>query len=84
MRHVERTKVILHLVSMDPNNGRKAIDDYHTIRKELQNYETDLSKKRELIVASQMDIQVQKTSSRNLRKLCKKKVMTNQFMKFLV
>ncbi len=42
--------------SMDPNNGRKAIDDYHTIRKELQNYETDLSKKRELIVASQMDI----------------------------
>ena len=56
LRHVERTKVILHLVSMDPNNGRKAIDDYHTIRKELQNYETDLSKKRELIVASQMDI----------------------------
>lgn len=41
---------------MDPNNGREAIDDYHTIRKELQNYETDLSKKRELIVASQMDI----------------------------
>ncbi|MDY2786532.1 MAG: Obg family GTPase CgtA, partial [Lactobacillus amylovorus] len=56
LRHVERTKVILHLVSMDPNNGREAIDDYHTIRKELQNYETDLSKKRELIVASQMDI----------------------------
>lgn len=56
LRHVERTKVILHLVSMDPNNGREAIDDYHTIKKELKNYETDLSKKRELIVASQMDI----------------------------
>uniref|UniRef100_UPI00174BCEFC GTPase ObgE n=1 Tax=Lactobacillus gallinarum TaxID=52242 RepID=UPI00174BCEFC len=56
LRHVERTKVILHLVSMDPNNGREAIDDYHTIRKELHNYENDLSKKRELIVASQMDI----------------------------
>ena len=56
LRHVERTKVILHLVSMDPNNGREAIEDYHTIKNELKNYETDLSKKRELIVASQMDI----------------------------
>ena len=34
LRHVERTKVILHLVSMDPNNGREAIDDYHTIKKD--------------------------------------------------
>lgn len=56
LRHVERTKVILHLVSMDPNNGREAIDDYHTIRKELRSYENDLSKKQEIVVASQMDI----------------------------
>ena len=56
LRHVERTKVILHLVSMDPNNGREAIEDYHTIRQELKSYATDLSDKRELIVASQMDI----------------------------
>jgi GTP-binding protein len=56
LRHVERTKVILHLVSMDPNNGREAIDDYHIIRHELANYQTDLTKKREIIVASQMDI----------------------------
>lgn len=56
LRHIERTKVILHLVSMDPNNGREAIEDYHTIRNELASYDQDLSKKRELIVATQMDI----------------------------
>lgn len=56
LRHIERTKVILHMVSMDPNNGRDAIDDYHKIEKELASYTTDLSKKRELIVATQMDI----------------------------
>lgn len=56
LRHIERTKVILHLVSMDPNNGREAIKDYHTIRNELASYDQDLSKKRELIVATQMDI----------------------------
>ncbi|GAA3629622.1 GTPase ObgE [Lactobacillus hamsteri] len=56
LRHIERTKVILHLVSMDPNNGREAIEDYKTIRKELASYTEDLSQKRELIVATQMDI----------------------------
>lgn len=56
LRHVERTKVILHLVSMDPNNGRVAVEDYQTIRHELANYSTDLTKKRELIVATQMDL----------------------------
>lgn len=56
LRHIERTKVILHLVSMDPNNGREAIEDYKTIRNELANYQEDLSDKRELIVATQMDI----------------------------
>lgn len=56
LRHVERTKVLLHLVSMDPNNGREALQDYQTIRHELANYTTDLTKKRELIVATQMDL----------------------------
>ena len=56
LRHIERTKVILHLVSMDPNNGRDPYEDYEAIRKELGNYTTDLTQKRELIVATQMDI----------------------------
>lgn len=56
LRHIERTKVILHLVSMDPSNERVAIEDYNTIKKELASYTTDLSTKREIIVATQMDI----------------------------
>lgn len=56
LRHVERTKVLLHLVSMDPNNGRQAIDDYRTIRHELANYSHHLPQKRELIVATQVDL----------------------------
>lgn len=56
LRHIERTKVILHLVSMDPNNGRDPYEDYEATRKELGSYTTDLTQKRELIVATQMDI----------------------------
>lgn len=56
LRHIERTKVILHLISMDPNNGRDAFSDYKTIKHELSNYTKDLTKKKELLVATQMDI----------------------------
>ncbi|MDF7638854.1 GTPase ObgE [Lactobacillus sp. ESL0791] len=56
LRHVERTKVLLHLVSMDPSNGRLAISDYQTIRKELLAYDPHLAEKRELIVPTQMDL----------------------------
>lgn len=56
LRHVERTKVILHVVSMDPDNGRIPIEDYQKIRKELANYSLDITNKKEIIVASKMDI----------------------------
>lgn len=56
LRHIERTKVILHLVSMDPNNGRDAIKDYQTVRQELLEYDQSLKNRREIIVATQMDL----------------------------
>ena len=56
LRHIERTKVILHLVAMDPTNGRDALRDYQTIRQELLTYDKDLKNRREIIVATQMDI----------------------------
>lgn len=56
LRHIERTKVILHLVSMDPENGRDPLEDYQKIRKELLLYDQSLKEKRELIVATQLDL----------------------------
>ena len=56
LRHIERTKVILHLVAMDPANGRDALRDYKTIRQELLTYDKNLKDRKEIIVATQMDI----------------------------
>ena len=56
LRHIERTKVILHLVAMDPANGRDALRDYQTIRQELLTYDKNLKDRKEIIVATQMDI----------------------------
>src|SRR5699024_2474929 len=56
LRHVERTKVILHLVEMDPENGRDPYEDYQVIRKELETYDEKVVSKPEIIVATKMDL----------------------------
>ncbi|AUI71095.1 GTPase ObgE [Companilactobacillus alimentarius] len=56
LRHVERTRVLLHLVDMDPNNGREPYEDYLAIRKELGNYDKNVLKRPEIIVPTKLDI----------------------------
>ncbi|MCT7801202.1 MAG: Obg family GTPase CgtA, partial [Lactobacillus iners] len=75
LRHVERTKVILHLISMDPNNGRDAYEDYLTIRQELAGYTNDLTKKTEIVVASQMDIPGSEEKLQELKKKLNDKII---------
>ncbi len=53
LRHIERTKVIIHLVSM--SGERDPYIDYLTVREELQGYGAKLSERPEIIVASKMD-----------------------------
>lgn len=56
LRHVERTRVILHLVEMDPENGREPLDDYHQIRQELETYDDTILARPQLVVATKMDL----------------------------
>ena len=56
LRHVERTRVLLHLVEMDPENGREPLEDYDQIHKELGAYDENILKRPELIVATKMDL----------------------------
>ncbi|WP_099974711.1 GTPase ObgE [Lactobacillus terrae] len=57
LRHVERTRVLLHLVDMDPNNGRDPYEDYISIRKELGNYDEKILSRPEIVVPSKLDIE---------------------------
>ncbi|WP_125703245.1 GTPase ObgE [Lacticaseibacillus daqingensis] len=56
LRHVERTRVILHLVEMDPDNGRDPLEDYHQIRTELESYDPTILSRPQLVVATKMDM----------------------------
>jgi GTPase len=57
LRHIERTRVVLHLVDLFPMAGQPApAEAYRTIRRELEKYSTVLAAKPELIVANKLDI----------------------------
>jgi len=69
LRHVERTKVLVHLVRAD---AAEPAQDYHIIRQELEMYKSALTRKKEILVVSQADrvgaASLKKTASA-LRKL---------------
>lgn len=57
LRHIERTRVILHVVDMSPDSGRDPYEDYKIIRNELQSYKMKLALRPELILANKMDVE---------------------------
>lgn len=56
LRHVERTRVILHVIDMAASEGRDPFEDFVTINKELEQYDETLLERPQLIVANKMDI----------------------------
>jgi GTP-binding protein len=55
LKHIERTRVIVHMIDISPLTGDPA-DDYHAIRKELEEYSPLLAAKPEVVVANKMDL----------------------------
>lgn len=56
LRHVERTKVIVHVIDMSGMEGRDPFEDYQTINHELKAYQQRLEDRPQIIVANKMDI----------------------------
>ncbi len=55
LRHLERTKVLVHLVDMTSETGRDPVADLDTLRKELELYQPALAAKDQLVAANKMD-----------------------------
>ena len=56
LRHIERTKVLLHVVDVSGCEGRDPIEDFATINRELEAYSAKLAKRKQLVVANKMDL----------------------------
>lgn len=55
LRHIERCRVIVHIIDMSGSKGRDPYEDYVTINKELGEYEYRLLERPQIIVANKMD-----------------------------
>lgn len=74
LRHVERTKVIVHLIDMAGYEGRDPVSDYRIINSELKGYGLDIYKKPQVIAANKMDIEPAAENLVRFRKQIRKKV----------
>ena len=56
LKHIERTKIIAHIIDMSGSEERNPYDDYCKIRKELETFSKKLMNKKEIIIANKMDL----------------------------
>ena len=69
LRHIERTRVIVHVIDMSGFEGRDPIDDYKVINKELGDFNADLLNRKMIVIANKMDLE---GAEENLKKFTNK------------
>ena len=73
LRHIERTRLLLHVIDVSGSEGRNPVDDFNTINKELKKYSEKLSTRKQIIVANKIDAMQDETLYEQLEKLAKEK-----------
>ncbi|WP_438019086.1 GTPase ObgE [Sorangium sp. So ce315] len=56
LRHVERTRALLHLVTIDPGEDREPLADYRALRKELKKFSPELAERPEVVALTKADL----------------------------
>lgn len=57
LKHIQRTRVIAHIIDMSGLEGRDPLEDYETINKELKDFDEKLILKPQVIIANKMDLE---------------------------
>lgn len=72
LRHIERTRLLLHIIDVSGTEGRIPKQDYITINEELKKYSEKLASKKQIIVANKIDIMQDEKLLEDLEELVKK------------
>lgn len=72
LRHVERTKVIVHIVDASGIEGRDPVEDYYKINKELKLYSERISRRPQILAANKMDLPGAEENLVRLKELAEK------------
>lgn len=71
LRHIERCRVIVHIIDMAATDGRDPYSDYLVINQELVSYKMNLTKRPQIIVANKMDMPEAKENLKEFKKKVK-------------
>lgn len=69
LKHIERTRVIAHIIDMGGVEGRDPVEDYQLINQELKNFNEKILEKPQIVIANKMDIE---NANKNLKRFQKK------------
>ena len=75
LRHVERTRLLLHVLDVAGTEGRNPVDDFNKINDELKKYSEKLAGRKQIIVANKIDSMQDNSNLESLEKLAKEKDM---------
>ncbi len=73
LRHVERTRILLHVIDVAGTEGRDPVEDFKKINNELKNYSEKLSKKLQVIAANKVDVLQNEENFNRLEKVVEEK-----------
>ncbi|MFO0658822.1 MAG: GTPase ObgE [Polyangiaceae bacterium] len=73
LKHVERCRALLHLITVDPGEGRDPLKDYTALRKELAAFNPELASRPEVVALSKADIPEVREAYPELRRKFKRK-----------
>ena len=72
LRHIERTRLLLHVIDVSGSEGRDPVEDYHTINEELKKYSEKLATRKQILVANKIDVMQDDERLKELEELAKK------------
>ena len=73
LRHVERTRLLLHVIDVAGTEGRNPVDDFNKVNEELKKYSEKLANRKQILVANKIDVMQDDENIKRLEKLAKEK-----------
>ena len=67
LKHIERTRILVHILDMSGIEGRDPLEDFETINKELKDFNEKLIKKPQIVVANKMDLEGSKENLKRFK-----------------
>ena len=73
LKHTERTRLLIHLIDLDPGTGRDPVEDFHAILRELGAFSPELAHRPQVLVANKTDLPGTEARRRQLEELARAK-----------